>query len=396
MTPHTRIMTLLLIAIALGFGAIPAVQALEPADLALAKALQTEGPFYAGDQVVWVLTLTNNGPAEATDIVVTEDLTGIGEYTLGEVTASAGTFDPSGGTDEAHPIWSIPALANGATATLTLPTTVVEEGDKENSAAVTALEDDLVPENNQASASTGVGPSTTAEIIVKPETLNLGSRGVFTVFIKFGEDYPVEEIDLGASSLVCNGAASQKLRVTQKDGGMVMAKFRRLDLDEMEPGDEVTIACEGTISSGGETVGVTGEDTIRVIGKKKTGLDAFLTGILDTILPLDDETEEGADGDATTTATTTTPAREQDRNRGQLKKASGDGEPECTGDCSTADSQGTKGNGKKAGASDDDTVTDSQGKGNHGNDKNEGTGNGNGKGNSNPPEMENGNGKGKN
>jgi len=393
-------MALLLIAIALGFGAIPAVQAQDvgEADLALAKAPLAEGPFYAGDQIVWVLTLTNNGPDEATGIVVTEDLTGIGEYTLGVVTADVGTFDPTGGTDDAHPIWSISSLAVDATATLTLPTTLAEEGDWENRASVTAEQEDTDSTNNQASASTGVGRSIPAEITVKPETLNLGSRGVFTVFIKLGEDYPLEEVDIGASSLVCNEAEPKKIQVTQKDGGTIMAKFRRQDLPDVEAGeDSLTISCEATISSGRETVKVSGEDTVRVIGKKKKGLDAFLAGFLDTILPLDDETEDAADEGAPTTDATPTPGQDQDRNRGQLKKASGDGEPECTGDCSTADSQGTKGNGKKAGTSDDDTVTGSQGKGNqaNGNGKNADTGNGNGRGNSNSPDMEKGNSKGK-
>ena len=395
MKQYTRIGALLLIAIALGFGAVPAVQAQETADLALFKSLQTEGPIFAGDQVVWVLTLTNNGPAEATGIQVTEDMSGLGEYTLDGSEASEGTAYE-------NPVWSIPALSGGASATLTLTTTVAEDGDRKNRAEITAMDqEDSDPSNNEASASTGVSPSTTAEITVKPETLNLGSRGVFTVFIKFGEDYPLDAIDLRESSLVCNGAEPKKFQVTQKDGGTVMAKYRRQDLGDMIAGDEVTITCEGTILSGEETVKVTGSDTIRVIGEKKKGLDALLAGLLDTVLPLDDETEDAADKD-TTTATTPTPGQDQARNRGQLKKGTGDGVctgecTGCTGDCNAGDAPGSQGNGKKAGTSDDDSVTGSQGKGNHGNRNGNqaDTGNDNGMGNGNKPEKEKGNGNGK-
>jgi hypothetical protein len=388
MKQYTRIGALLLIAIALGFGAVPAVQAQETADLALFKSLQTEGPIFAGDQVVWVLTLTNNGPAEATGIQVTEDMSGLGEYTLDGSEASEGTAYE-------NPVWSIPALSGGASATLTLTTTVAEDGDRKNRAEVTGMDqEDPDLNNNEVSTSTGVSPTTTAEITVRPETLNLRSRGVFTVFIRFSEDYPLGEINLGESSLVCNGAEPKKLQLTRKDGGTVVAKYRRQDLVDVVAGEEITITCEGMILFGEETVKVTGSDTIRVIGEKKKGLDAFLAGILDTVLPLEDETGDAA-AENVTAAATPTPGQEQ-ANRGQLKKGNGNGDPVCTGDCSAADAPGTQGNGRKAGTLDDDTVTGSQGKGNQGNGKNADTGNGNGRGNSNSPDMEKGDSKGKN
>ena len=386
MKQYTRIGALLLIAIALGFGAVPAVQAQETADLALFKSLQTEGPIFAGDQVVWVLTLTNNGPAEATGIQVTEDMSGLGEYTLDGSEASEGTAYE-------NPVWSIPALSGGASATLTLTTTVAEDGDRKNRAEVTGMDqEDPDLNNNEVSTSTGVSPTTTAEITVRPETLNLRSRGVFTVFIRFSEDYPLGEINLGESSLVCNGAEPKKLQLTRKDGGTVVAKYRRQDLVDVVAGEEITITCEGMILFGEVTVKVTGSDTILVIGEKKKGLDAFLAGILDTVLPLEDETGDAA-AENVTAAATPTPGQEQ-ANRGQLKK--GNGDPVCTGDCSAADAPGTQGNGRKAGTLDDDTVTGSQWKGNQGNGKNADTGNGNGRGNSNSPDMEKGDSKGKN
>jgi Domain of unknown function DUF11 len=417
MKQMTRIGTILLIAIVLGFGAVPAVQAQDgaEADLALDKILFQAGePLFAGDQAIWNLSLTNNGPDDATGIQVTEDMSGLGLFTLDRVEAGEGT------TFE-NPVWSIPVLANGASVTLNLTTKVAGEGDLVNRATITAMDqEDSDPSNDQASASTSVGQSIKAEIEVKPETLNLGSRGVFTVFIRFGGDYPLDAVNLEESSLVCNGAEPEKLHVTRKDGGTLMAKYRRQDLVDMEPGAEVTggeetargekvltITCEGMILFGEETVKVTGSDTVRVTGKKKKGLDAFLAGILDTVLPLDDEVGvAGGEDSATTISATPTPGQEQGRNHGQLKK--GNGDAACTGDCSaaappasqgngektgtTTDNSvtGSQGNGNKAGTSDDDSVTGSRDNGNRGNGNGNmaDAGNDNGGGNSNRPEKE--------
>ena len=408
----TRMGALLLIAIVLGFGAVPAVQAQGTADLALAKTLQADGPFFAGDPVVWILTLANLGPDDATNVAVTEDLSGLGEYTLGDP-------DASDGTTYTDPVWSVPALASGSSVTLTLTTTLASDGEKTNGAAITAADqEDPNGENNEVSVSTGVSPSITAEIEVKPETLNLGSRGVFTVFIRFGEDYPLGEIELEKESLLCNGATPKKIHVNQKDGGTLMAKFRRQDLKvaepDTEPGEDattdeeapdgeetLTITCEGTILAGGETVKFTGSDTVRVTGEKKKGLDALIAGFLDTVLPVDDETEDAADEDATTSTATPTPGQKPALNRGQLKKGAGDGT--CTGDCSVAETPGSQGNGKKSGTADDDSVTGSQGNGKKAGTSDDSTvtgsqgkgnqGNGNGQGNDNRPEKENSNGR---
>jgi len=422
MTRITRLGALLLIAIALGFGAIPAVQAQDSADLALEKVLfQTGEPLFAGDQVSWNLTLTNEGPAAATNIKVAEDFSGLGDFTLDSSEAGEGTtFD---GTE-----WSIPALAAGEYTTLNLTTTINGNGQLTNSASITASDqEDLVTANNQASATTGVGASITAEIEVKPETINLGSRGVFTVFITFDGDYSMDAIDLEASSLFCNGIEAKKLHVNQKNGGTLMAKFPRLDLNVPEPdaeagndagtsdeadddediGDQapegektLTITCEGTIQFGEETVEVSGTDTVRVTGEKKKGLDALFARFLDKVLPLDDETEDEAIEETGTSTGTPTPGKKPTLNPGQEKKGNGDGV--CTGDCSAAPTPGSQGNGKKSGTPDDDSVTGSQANGKKGGTSddtvtgsqgNGNQGNADGQGNSNKPEKEKGNGR---
>ena len=48
-----------------------------PADLNITKVVTSTGPYETGDEVTWVVTLWNNGPGNATNISVAEDLTGL-------------------------------------------------------------------------------------------------------------------------------------------------------------------------------------------------------------------------------------------------------------------------------------------------------------------------------
>lgn len=388
MTKYSRIGAIFLIAMALCV--VSAVHA--QGELTLEKTLLTEEPVYAGDRVDWEVQLANSdGGTTAMDIEVAEIL---GDF----LTLINAVPDP--GTNFQALTWSIPELDAGESVTLTLETRVADDAEKgdvvENCVTFTPIADDVVSTELVCDSTTIAGPSTTATITIKPETLNLKSRGVFTVFIKMDDDYPLSAIDGWEEALKCGGATLNRLQVTQKDGGTLMAKFRRQDLDKdmVKAGEEVEITCEGIISSGGETVKVRGTDTIRVIGEKKKGMDAFFAGILDTIFPIEDDGEEATgDQTATTTETTPTPAL----NRGQLKKAERNGEADCTENCDSADSQTGRGNGKKSGTDSGNTVTGSGDKGNQGkgNGDTADTGNGNGKGNSNKPDNEKGNDKNK-
>jgi hypothetical protein len=396
MTQYTRTGILLLITMALWCGAVSAVQAQDTTGLKLTKALQTTEPVFAGDPVVWLLEVKNNGP----------DAEGV------EVTESPGDLiidhaDPGGETtfDSEDLVWSIGDLAKTASAQLTLTTTIPKdaaERELENCAAITSPDQQLpdTDTNMAGEVCVPVMVSPTRELLditIKPETLNLKSRGVFTVFIQLIDDSSQEGItssqegitlgDLG--SVECGGAPPTKLKMTQKDGGTLMAKYRRQELDEklVKAGEEVEITCQAITSAGGKPLKVIGTDTIRVIGEKKKGFDKFLSDILDAVIPEDEVGEEATEGETATATPTTTP--KDSLNRGQQKKAEQDGDTVCTQDCSAPDSQETRGNGKKSGSDDENKVTGSSDKGN------QGTGNDNGKENNNKPDTDKGNGKGK-
>ena len=89
------------------------------ADLVLTKVLDpsTPGPFVETDTVTYLLTVTNNGPVQATSVTTTD--TYPAELTLGTATPSAPTTYDSG-----TGVWDIGTLAVSASATLTLTGTV--------------------------------------------------------------------------------------------------------------------------------------------------------------------------------------------------------------------------------------------------------------------------------
>ena len=89
------------------------------ADLVITKVLDpsTPGPFAEGDAVTYLLTVTNNGPAQATNVTATDSYPS--ELTLGAAVPSAPTtYAPGTG------VWTIGTLNSGASATLQLPGTV--------------------------------------------------------------------------------------------------------------------------------------------------------------------------------------------------------------------------------------------------------------------------------
>ena len=84
-------------------------------------------------------------------------------------------------------------------------------------------------------------------MVVKPESLNLTSKGVFTVFI-YGLD--ANEIDL--DSLVCSGAPV--LRAQKNGNGRIVAKFDRQDLAGVEESENAELVLTGNFKSGGSFV----------------------------------------------------------------------------------------------------------------------------------------------
>ena len=77
---------------------VTTVSAAEPqADLNVTKVVSSTGPYAVNDTVTWIVTVWNNGPDDASDIILKEDisqLSGHGDIT---VEVDAGTYDDTTG-----------------------------------------------------------------------------------------------------------------------------------------------------------------------------------------------------------------------------------------------------------------------------------------------------------
>ena len=103
----------------------------------------------AGDQIVWTITVTNNGPDDATGVVVTDPLAACTTY----------VSDDCGGANVPPWTWNVGALANGASATcnVTVDASACPVGPVSNTASAVGNENDPTPANNAATAAVGVG-----------------------------------------------------------------------------------------------------------------------------------------------------------------------------------------------------------------------------------------------
>ena len=135
----------------------------------------SNGPVYVGQPGTFTVTITNNGPNDATDVTVTDPF--ITGFTY---TPTIGTYNPGTG------IWTIGTLSNGASATLTItknpmapgdvgtiPNTATETQTTYNPTPITPQTANLIvnPVAHVTMTKTGNGP------------LNVGQTGTFTINI---------------------------------------------------------------------------------------------------------------------------------------------------------------------------------------------------------------------
>jgi uncharacterized repeat protein (TIGR01451 family) len=129
------------------------------ADMAITKTA-SPNPVLQGNTLTYTLGVTNNGPAIATNVTVTDTLPLQVSYV--SATSSQGTCSQTGGTVTC----SVGIMNSGATATITITVTAVTRGSVTNTASVSATQTDPVIGNNSA-------PVTT--LIVSPTRVRMDS-----------------------------------------------------------------------------------------------------------------------------------------------------------------------------------------------------------------------------
>ena len=320
----------ILLALVFNIGVVCAADGEEThADLNISKIVSSTGPYKIDDEVTWVVTVWNNGPGNATNITISEDsslMTGLKNITA---VARLGKYNTTTN------IWNIDELKNASYTTLTLKTTFSTMGHKTNKVTITALnETDLIMNNNHAEATVQFNESdiiipdspVSANLVIKPTTLNLKSKGVFTVYVFLtgtswrsrNEKTDKPRIDYANSSLTCSGAEMIRATVSNKEGGTLVAKFHRQDLENVTAGEGVRIHCSGTLVVNSKIIDVEGSDSIRVIGEQK-GLGKFLSRLWKFLGISKDDVEitEGEDGNITVTFSLNP---DNFKNPGQAKK----------------------------------------------------------------------------
>ncbi|WP_161594377.1 gliding motility-associated C-terminal domain-containing protein [Flagellimonas alvinocaridis] len=111
-------------------------------DLSITKTADNLTPN-VGDQIVFTVTVQNDGPSDATNVVVT-DLLASG-YGLVSAVPSSGSYNAVNG------VWNVGSLNSSNTETLTVTANVLSSGDYSNTAELTGLTEmdvDSTPGNN--------------------------------------------------------------------------------------------------------------------------------------------------------------------------------------------------------------------------------------------------------
>ena len=145
-------------------------------DLSIAKTSSSPTPN-VGDNVTFTLTVTNNGPSDATGVVV-NDLLPSG-YTYVSDTPSAGSYVSGTG------VWTVGNLTNGASATLQIVVTVNATGVYANTASIGGDQDDPDPtDDSDTNTPVPVGQSDLVTIKTDNQTTYTpGEDVVYTITV---------------------------------------------------------------------------------------------------------------------------------------------------------------------------------------------------------------------
>ena len=145
---------------------------------------QTTGKVTVGQDVVFTLVVSNDGPSDATGVTVTDLLPSGYSYVSDD---GAGAYVSGTG------LWTIGAIANGGSATLNITATILATGDYTNSAQVTSSDQDD-PDSTPDDDSTtdddddtdSVTPNTVADLSIDKSNdgeVTVGQDVVFTLVV---------------------------------------------------------------------------------------------------------------------------------------------------------------------------------------------------------------------
>jgi uncharacterized repeat protein (TIGR01451 family) len=157
------------------------VNSLKSTDLSITKT-DSPDPVQEGASLTYSITVTNNGPDAADNVVVTDTLPGSVSFV--SATPSQGTCS---GTSTVT--CNFGSLSDGASATVTIMVTPNSTGEISNTTTVSSATNDPVPGNNSSTASTTVIAATPASADLSvtksdnPDPVDVGLNVTYTVVV---------------------------------------------------------------------------------------------------------------------------------------------------------------------------------------------------------------------
>ncbi len=171
-------------------------------DLSIEKTVNNTNPA-VDKNITYTITITNNGPSDAGDVKVEDNLPS--ELLYISSNPSQGTYDFNTGN------WDVGSLSNGSSATLTITVKVNQGGTITNTTSIT---DSDVPDpdtgNNSASVDITTSHTITAQVngghgSVSPATQSVSFGGTATINITPDTGYEIESItDNGVPKTITN------------------------------------------------------------------------------------------------------------------------------------------------------------------------------------------------
>ncbi|WP_162253735.1 DUF11 domain-containing protein, partial [Lysobacter sp. Root690] len=209
------------------------------ADLAVTKTVSNPNPPI-GSTITFTITVANAGPSAAAGVVVNDALPS--GYSFVSATPSAGTYNAGTG------VWTVGALAVGASQTLTVSAVVLETGSYANTATGTSTTGDPTPGNN-TSTSTPTPVANPSLSLVKAAPTNADNDGSGSVTLGDVLTYTVTATNTGnvtLTNVVVSDAqltpASQTCATVPVGGTCVLTGTHTVTLTEVTAGEIVNNA----------------------------------------------------------------------------------------------------------------------------------------------------------
>ncbi|UCB43247.1 MAG: DUF11 domain-containing protein, partial [Dehalococcoidales bacterium] len=189
-------------------------------DLSITKS-DSPDPAIVTEELTYTVTVTNNGPSDASGVVVTDTLPAGVTFGSASVTAGADPTHTAGVVT-----WNVGELGSGATATLTIVVTVTPtaQGTLINTAVVSGEETDPNPENNTDTEETII--PALDYIVISPENtaITAGETQDYTAvaFDEYGNSYDVTEYTSFSIQVGAGGGWSLNTYTSEKSGTWIV------------------------------------------------------------------------------------------------------------------------------------------------------------------------------